>query len=89
MFDPTDHHEQQGGPTNPTSSRPTKLATTRKSRTRYHHLQCQRILDYWSEYDMVGTLVLETNAEYLSYHMETKTEGPAGEHPTSDISFDS
>ena len=89
MFDPTDHHEQQGGPTNPTSSRPTKLATTRKSRTRYHHLQCQKILDYWSDFVMVGILVLVINADYLSYHMETKTERPAGEYQTSDTSSDS
>ena len=71
------------------SSKPMRLPTTRKSRTRYHHLQCQRILDYWSDFAMVGTLVLETNAEYLSHHMETKIEGQVGEYPTFDTSSDS
>ena len=38
---------------------------------------------------MVGTLVLEISAEYLSYHMETKIEGQVGEYLTSDIFSDS
>ena len=80
-----DHREQQ----HQKSSKPMRLPTTRMSRTTYHHLQCHKILDYWSKFDMVGILVLVINADYLSYHMETKIEGQVGEYPTSDTLSDS